>query len=147
MNVVFDLDGTLADDSHRVPYLNSEPKEWDLYFEACDQDEPIKPMINTLSSLMLWGARCEIWTGRSASVAKKTRAWLAGQLPGQYHRIPIKMRPVGNYIPDYELKALWLAEFESRGESLDLVFEDRQRVVDMWREKGILCVQVRPGDF
>ena len=27
------------------------------------------------------------------------------------------------------------------------VFEDRKRVVDMWRENGVTCYQVAPGDF
>jgi hypothetical protein len=28
-----------------------------------------------------------------------------------------------------------------------LVFEDRDRVVKMWRSMGIKCLQVEPGDF
>ena len=28
-----------------------------------------------------------------------------------------------------------------------LVFDDRQRVVDMWRRNGIQCCQVAPGDY
>jgi hypothetical protein len=27
------------------------------------------------------------------------------------------------------------------------VFDDRQKVVDMWRDNGIDCFQVAPGDF
>ena len=28
-----------------------------------------------------------------------------------------------------------------------MVFEDRKRVADMWRSKGIRCCQVAPGDY
>ena len=28
-----------------------------------------------------------------------------------------------------------------------LVFDDRQRVVDMWRSEGLICCQVARGDF
>ena len=27
------------------------------------------------------------------------------------------------------------------------VFDDRNQVVDMWREIGLKCLQVQPGDF
>ena len=27
------------------------------------------------------------------------------------------------------------------------VVDDRQKVVDMWRENGLTCFQVAPGDF
>lgn len=30
---------------------------------------------------------------------------------------------------------------------VQMVFEDRARVVDMWRKRGVLCAQVAPGDF
>jgi len=28
-----------------------------------------------------------------------------------------------------------------------MVFDDRNSVVDMWRENGVRCMQVAPGDF
>ena len=28
-----------------------------------------------------------------------------------------------------------------------LVVDDRQKVVNMWRDLGLTCVQVAPGDF
>ncbi len=31
--------------------------------------------------------------------------------------------------------------------SVQFVMDDRQRVVDMWRSKGLKCLQVAPGDF
>ena len=33
------------------------------------------------------------------------------------------------------------------GERLIAVFEDRDRVVAMWRDAGVPCFQVAPGDF
>jgi hypothetical protein len=27
------------------------------------------------------------------------------------------------------------------------VFDDRQKVVDMWRDMGLTCMQVAPGNF
>ena len=28
-----------------------------------------------------------------------------------------------------------------------LVFEDRDRVVQMWRDAGLKCLQVKPGEY
>jgi len=33
------------------------------------------------------------------------------------------------------------------GGKIDLIFDDRQKVVDMWRDKGFTVVQVADGDF
>ena len=30
---------------------------------------------------------------------------------------------------------------------LVMVFDDRDRVVNMWRRNGVVCAQVAPGDF
>ena len=65
MFVVFDLDGTLADDSEREEYLKTDPPQWGAYFSACSDDAPIWPMINTLNALAARrDSRVEIWTGR-----------------------------------------------------------------------------------
>jgi hypothetical protein len=35
----------------------------------------------------------------------------------------------------------------SVGGQIDLIFDDRNKVVDMWRAKGFNVVQVADGDF
>jgi hypothetical protein len=59
----------------------------------------------------------------------------------------LRMRPVGDYRDDAVLKEQWLNEARVLGKAPDIVFDDRQRVVDMWRRNGITCCQVAPGDF
>ena len=60
----------------------------------------------------------------------------------------LKMRPAGDYTPDDELKESWLHAMSPEDRArLVMVFDDRQRVVDMWRRNGVVCVQVAPGDF
>lgn len=161
MRVVFDLDGTLADDSHRVRYLERRPKDWRAYFEACDRDEPITPVVETLRALLGEGHRVSVWTGRSASVREKTIRWLAERcqigvkgtpsamasgpyIPACYRLHELRMRPEGDRRPDVVLKAEWL---EAEPEPLHCVFDDRNAVVAMWREKGVRCFQVALGDF
>lgn len=48
MNIVFDLDGTLADDSHRKHYLDRDPKDWNGFYDACDGDNPAYAMMDLM---------------------------------------------------------------------------------------------------
>ena len=143
MKVIFDLDGTLALTDHRAHYLNrpSGEKDWRAFYAACDKDDPCHPILRTLLALWSTGADVEIWSGRSKEVADKTAAWLSANGIGH---IPIKMREVGDHRPDTVLKAEWLDEC---GYLPALVFEDRSSMVAMWRERGIVCCQVAPGEF
>lgn len=140
MFVVFDLDGTLALTEHREHYLKREPKDWRGFYAACDGDGLCEPLRAVLWGLVQGGHRVEIWSGRSDEVADKTAAWL------EEHDIyvPIRTRPTGDHRPDTKLKAEWL---DAEPSPPDLVFEDRSSMVAMYRERGIRCVQVAPGDF
>jgi hypothetical protein len=55
------------------------------------------------------------------------------------------MRPAGDFTPDEELKRRWISEYDLS--QVLCIFDDRQKVVDMWRELGLTCFQVAPGDF
>lgn len=142
MFVVFDLDGTLALTDHRAHFLTrpSKEKDWRGFYAACDRDAPCHPLIRTLLALDATGAEVEIWSGRSDEVADKTAAWLGEHGLGH---IKIRTRRTGDHRPDTVLKTEWLDE----GRRPALVFEDRASVVAMWRERGIVCCQVAPGDF
>ena len=157
MRYVFDLDGTLADVQHRIHHIEKKPKDWDSFSEACDQDKPIFPMIQTLLMLANWKNWVEIWTGRSEIVREKTLIWLkdtAGVTISKYgecgyHKVAkLRMRPKQDHSPDNDLKRKWLYEDKAAGgDRIDLVFEDRMRVVDMWRSENIMCCQVDYGNF
>ena len=172
MRVVFDLDGTLADDSHRKHFLMSEPKNWFEYFAACDKDLPIWAAMDTLVALYAmrnprdgYVHSVEIWSGRSEgedlSIRAKTlewfRSWTRGDIviPETPARaffsgdpdITLRMRAYEDRRPDYEMKRGWLDRARASGHGPDLVFEDRQQCVNMWRSAGVPCFQVREGNF
>lgn len=143
MFVVFDLDGTLANTDHRAHFLTrpSREKDWRGFFAACDQDRPHPHIVAVFHALKLAGHEIEIWSGRSDEVRDKTEAWLrANCLDG----VPLRMRKEGDYTADDALKMSWLAESSRKPH---LLFDDRAKVVAMWRDHGIPCCQVAPGDF
>ncbi len=144
-HVVFDIDGTLANITHRLPYITGEgKKDWDAFHKACVEDEPILEMIITTQAFVKTGYFVHLVTGRMETVRNQTEMWLFQNLV-RYSNL--FMRPESDYRPDFELKREFLNLLRSRGQEPILVFDDRQQVVDMWRSEGIRCCQVAKGDY
>lgn len=142
---IFDLDGTLADCEHRR-YL-VEQGRWDEFYLACDQDKPFDHIVKVLVAL----ARdypIFIFSGRSDIARERTEEWLWDHLHNKiigYHGL--KMRKHGDNTPDEVLKKQWLDELRAEGWEVVMAFDDRNKVVDMWRANGVPCAQVNYGDF
>jgi beta-phosphoglucomutase-like phosphatase (HAD superfamily) len=141
--VIFDLDGTLALIEHRQHFVRGK-KDWRKFFAACVDDLPNEPIIEVLRALRASGKEIWIVSGRSSEVRPQTEEWL------RRHDIPYEhlvMRRVGDFRPDDELKRHWLVNGTLPKERILLVFDDRDKVVAMWRREGLTCAQVAPGDF
>jgi len=143
---IFDLDGTIADQMHRRHLLDSG--DWESYFDACTDDKPIAPVIETLEALIFAGADVWIFSGRSERVRKQTVSWLDKNFSWRFDNEHIVMRLVGDTRPDDVIKQEMLDRMlvDDR-DRLVAVFDDRDRVVSMWRRNGVPCFQVAPGDF
>jgi hypothetical protein len=114
--------------------------DWQAFYEACDQDIPIIPSISILITLWIKeGMDIEIWSGRCESVRDKTQKWLEKYIFSYgIEATPLKMRPIGDNTPDDQLKERWLDEhIAAGGEPIDMVFDDRPKVIRMWRRRGI----------
>ena len=143
--IIFDIDGTLAKVEHRLHHIETRPRDWGAFFAASYKDEPHDEILylNHLlardpNNLIL------IVTGRSEHQRGTSIEWL------ERHEIyfhDIFLRPKGDRREDSEVKAEILERIIADYGRPYLVFEDRSRVVEMWRQKGIKCLQVEPGDF
>lgn len=146
--VVFDLDGTIAKCEHRLHYIYGEKRDWSGFYQACKDDAPNWPVIQTLNALSAAGHRCVIISGRSDEVRTETLAWLA-----QYdvHVVGLYMRPDKDYTPDDKLKERIMQDAQEemgfKQEDVLCIYDDRQKVVDMWRRNGYTCFQVAAGDY
>jgi hypothetical protein len=75
-------------------------------------------------------------------VREQTIDWLeAFNVPYNH----LRMRAAGDFSKDEELKRQWIEEYKL--EHILCVFDDRQKVVDMWRSLGLACFQVASEDF
>jgi hypothetical protein len=141
VKVAFDIDGTLADCTHRRHYVEGAPgsRNWKAFYDACGEDPPLPVAVEVLRALVAAGHEIALFTGRPERVRRVTETWLAIQL---IPALPLYMRKDGDSRKDHVIKPEFLAHFRP-----DLIFDDRQSVVDMWRSLGIPCFQVARGDF
>lgn len=139
--VVFDLDGTLADVEHRRHHVTGGNRRWDLFYAASGEDPPVEAVHLAFRAHEAAGHRIEVWSGRSDEVRGITEDWLArhGLAPAR-----LLMRPARDSTPDDVLKEAWL---DAADPAPSLVYDDRDKVVAMWRRRGVPCFQVAPGDF
>lgn len=129
--------------------------DWRSFYESCSEDKPIHPTMQLLNYLILMDSHIEIWSGRCESVRRKTEEWLKTYtFKNDEYPFVLKMRPMGDSTPDDVLKETWLNERCSdlmqakiKGtnpvrHNIDFVFDDRPKVVRMWRRRGIFVFNV-----
>jgi|TARA_R110000803_G_scaffold53110_2_gene109020 hypothetical protein len=151
--IIFDLDGTIANiDERRAISTKADGKmDWDKFFDPnnISLDKPNIAVIQMMKLLKSVDHTIVILSGRSKSTKDATRDWL------NEHGVPfdvLKMRPTSHpfkWMPDDKLKQHWLDTLFEGDKKDDIlcVFDDRDKVVKMWRENGLDCFQVAEGNF
>ena len=171
MLVAFDLDGTLCDLSHRLHWVKFLPEggkpDWDAFFARVRGDAPIPEMVELCNTFLNenrsdpeYGTEVIFVSGRNDVCREVTQEWLLNHTELRRHltedygfvdylrRPLLYMRDEKDRRPDYKVKRdLLAAVVKDYGYAPSIVFDDRQQVVDMWREQGIRCCQVAPGNF
>lgn len=144
---IFDLDGTLSLCEHRLKYIKGEKKDWNTFFKECINDEVNEPVAELLR-ILWYDYLIVIISGRSEDVKSETETWL------KKYDIPyvkLFMRPHNNFTSDDILKQELMkkAQKELNFDKDDVlcIFDDRSKVVEMWRDLGYTCFQVRKGDY
>lgn len=129
--IIVDIDGTLAKMNGRSPFDWSRVKE-----DMCN--EVIKGISNSYPNTVI------IFSGRDSVCRQDTIEWLESN-GIKYSQL--FMRDEGNFEKDAIIKRR-LFEENIRGKFfIEYVLDDRNQVVRMWREMGLICLQVADGDF
>lgn len=147
---ICDIDGTVA---------LHEGIRGHYEYDKVSLDLPNRPVIDVVTSYVdiakEFGGHINliVLTGRPASetVTADTSAWLLKH--GIYFDSLI-MRPEflegttkPDYRPDYIVKEELYRTHVEPFYDVDVVFDDRTQVVNMWRRIGLTCLQVAAGDF
>ena len=135
---IFDLDGTLADDSHRWHHI-ARTGDWEKYYSECPHDKPIQHVIEVARALHAAGFSIIIVTGRSESIRRETEEWL---LQHGVLYTELIMRKKTDRRRNSELKLEALEDLVLRGYLPLMVFEDLPAAVTTYRRAGVPCAQV-----
>ena len=143
--IVVDLDGTLCDTNHRVDY--AQAGEWDAYHSRIAADRAHLDVSRLISHMVSDNAPdWEVWliSGREERFLWETQRWLAAR---DIVADRILLRPAHDRSPDHELKLRLLVEalgsMEAVIDHVAFVLEDKDRVVEAYRNAGLPCWQVR----
>lgn len=140
--IVFDIDGTLSIVGDRLKYL--EKKDWNSFYDACGEDFPNVPLMALFDSLIQDGNfKIVLVSGRRETCRYDTIIWLK-KYSKFYSQAPIYLRRNGDMRPDTIVKMELCKDFI---DDIFMVFEDRTSMVNMWRDRGVTCLQVNKGDF
>ena len=144
--IVVDIDGTIAKVGDRLKYLQQVPKNWDEFYNHCDEDVAIYPITQLVEHL---SQNYEIvyCTGRRESVREKTIQWIDNHMDFAVNKIKLLMRKDNDWRHDTEVKPELLAKHGYTPENVWFILEDRDSMVAKWRDLGFTCLQVADGKF
>ena len=151
--IVFDIDGVLADCSHRLHYIQGENKDYDKFYskEELWKDKPIKAGMNILDALHRFEVMRDnprltefygeviFITGRNEICKDITYNWLYNNILERgtvYNKL--YMRPKNDYRPAHEVKKD-LIEKHIGFENILFAFDDDNKVNEMYEKRGVTC--------
>jgi len=142
--IIVDLDNTLTDCTHRLHHIQREHPNWNAFYHDMATDR-----LNIWCSVLIEAVFHKnvdvlLVTGRPEGFRTATRDWL------ERFQIPFSglfMRSAKDRRDDTEVKAgIYERKIEPEYNVLFAV-EDRKRVADMWRAKGLVCLQCAEGNY
>lgn len=150
--IICDLDGTLCNDDHRKEAIKDivgaakwGKVEYDRYYELMDKDTPfdhIREILHRFEN----DHQIIFMTGRPYRYMEITAAWIAEHTKLD-NDFKLLMRGDDDYRCDTVVKTEIYNEVVSPTFDVQFVLEDRTRVVKMWRDLGVFCLQVQQSDF
>ena len=130
---IFDIDGTLAHMTGRSPFDYSRVSE-----------DAVDTVVRDVLVQLQENYHILVVSGRKAECRTETLDWLNANyiFPDEFF-----MRKDGDNRPDSIVKYEILMNEIAPEYAVEGVFDDRNSVVNMWRNVGLKCFQVQEGDF
>ena len=169
-DIICDVDGTLMNVDKRVSYAKKHKKDtdrvmdWDIFLDPLvmlEFDTPNRDVCNVIKALFFEGIDDETYSIHSKLYQQFHFNIIITSARNERHRdVTMKqlslagvnynamyLRDDGDMRPDDIVKEELLAKIRADGYKPTIAFDDRNQVVNKWRELGINCYQVRAGDF
>lgn len=137
--VICDIDGTVSLRNNRSPFD---------YSKVCE-DTFDPRMSEVLYTFVESGVKIIFITGREdvGDCKELTIKWLDENFKYCKGSWELIMRPNGDHRNDVDVKKEAYDKYIKDKYNVMCVFEDRDNVVKMWRDEGLLCNQVYYGNF
>lgn len=133
--VIFDIDGTLAHSNGKRGFF-----EWNKV-GLDDVDHKVR---NALLNYQQCNYKIIIMSGRDGICREETEGWLR---ENYITYDGLFMRQVNDMRKDSIIKEELYRQHVEPFYNVEAVFDDRNQVVNKWREMGLKCFQVAEGDF
>lgn len=134
--IIIDIDGTVALKGDRGMF------EWD----KVGVDLPNEPIIELINNYITETQDTQMIfvTGRDECCREETKKWLNKNL---YWDFTLFMRPKGDFRKDLVIKREIYENEILNKYNVNFVLDDRDCIVEQWRDMGLTCLQVAEGDF
>jgi hypothetical protein len=145
--IVSDVDGTVANITHRRHWVASKPKNWKAFNSTMHLDTPYEDIVWLIENLRAssnFNTRLIFCSGRGEESRKVTEDFLNEHF-GSFDAL--YMRAEKDYRQDSIVKVELLEQIRKDYGEPYVWLDDRQQVVDAIRAQGVRVLQVAPGDF
>jgi predicted kinase len=132
--IICDLDGTAALHNGRSPYE----------YNRCDEDLVNEPVREILLKFASDAYEIIYLSGREDYAREKTKKWLEDNW---FPRGNLFMRKSGDHRSDVIVKYELFDREVRNVYNVLFCLDDRDRVVKLWRDLGLTCLQVNYGNF
>jgi len=150
--IIVDIDGTIAINAARqlliLKKLEDTPIEempWAELFENCHRDKPIWPVIDLVTRLNDTH-HIVFCTSRDDAFRDKTRKWL-DDYTGLWKSPLLMRKSADDHRLDSIIKPELLEEAGITTENTAFMLEDKNSMVDAWRELGFTVLQTADNDW
>ena len=135
--ILCDIDGTIADNSHRQHFLEGK-KDWDGFFSELVNDLPIQIIIDKVIQEQANGKEIVFLTGRPERYRYSTTLWLK-----EYFNFEFKllMRKDGDRRNKLEIKKE-IFEKNFKPDDIYCVFENDYDLIKMWEGLTLETIRV-----
>jgi len=131
--IIVDIDGTLAIMKNRTPFEYQKVHQDEVSLPIADIVEKYQDHVDII-----------ILSGREDNCRDVTEQWLKDK---NIKYTALLMRKTGDFRKDSIVKEEIFREFVEPVYNVLFVLDDRNSVVEMWRDIGLACLQVAYGDF
>jgi len=145
--VLCDLDGTMADLEHRLHYVHpkeGELKDWKSFFAEIPNDSLIEDVAAQVADLIDEDTDLFYISARPENYRKETEEWLERVGAPKYKAL--FMRRAHDKREDSLIKSELLHRYFPDKSIIKCVFDDRPRVIRMWREEGLEVIDCGSGE-